>query len=98
MKAVTHVFSRGLLVKPESGLMPDYVLYQLAKKHEETGRMCVYAATQYGAFMGIVTPFPPLEGKFAYAEHVTYPNGLMECYQIPEIPKEAKKCRTKKTR
>ena len=98
MKAVTHVFSRGLLVKPESGLMPDYVLYQLAKKHEESGRMYVYVATQYGTFMGLVTPFPPLEGKFAYAEHVSFPSGLMECYEIPEIPKEAKKCRKKKVR
>lgn len=98
MKAVTHVFSRGLIVKAESGTMPDSVLYQLAKKHEESGRMVEYVTTQYGVFMGIVTPFPPLEGKFAYAEHVSYPNGLMEVYAVPEIPKEAKKCRTKKTR
>ncbi len=97
MKAVTHVFSRGLLVKAESGLAPDYVMYQLAKLHEQSGRMLVYTATQYGNFMGIVTPFPPMEGKFSFGEEAAFPSGLMEVYEVPVIPKEAKKCRKKKS-
>lgn len=84
-KLVTHVFSRGLLVKADNGALPDNILYQLAAATEKTGRMVNYVVTRDGrAFMGIVTPFPPLPGKFQYAEHVSWPNGLMEVYEVPE--------------
>jgi len=84
-KLVTHVFSHGLFVKPESGLMPDSILYQLAATAEKTGRMVNYVVTRDGrAYMGLVTPFPSLPEKFRYVEHVTYPNGLMEVYEVPE--------------
>lgn len=84
-KLVTHVFSRGLFVKADTGVLPDTVLYQLAATAEKTGRMVNYIVTRnYGAFMGIVTPFPPLPEKFRYAEHATFPNGIMEVYPVPE--------------
>lgn len=97
-KLVTHVFSNDLLVKPESGLLPDTVLYQMARANATTGKMVTYLTTRlYGSFMGIVTPFPPLEGKFAFAEHVAYPKGLMEVYQLPNDFKGGeKKCKRKK--
>lgn len=84
-KLVTHVFSRGLFVKADNGGMPDNILYQLAAVAEKTGRMVNYVITRdKRAYMGIVTPFPALPEKFRYAEHVTWPNGLMEVYEVPE--------------
>lgn len=97
MKLVSHVFSCGLLVKADTGALPDTVLYQLARAYEKHGRMVSYVSTQYGNFMGMVTPLPDMGEKFRYCEHAAFPSGLMEVYNVPEKIVEVNgKCRKKK--